>query len=82
MKSRLDSLYEAREIITTEIIKVKRIQNSCEHVFTPLVYDPYFEDDKSHDRWCRRCVICDKVEYTRSFEDPEFENEFSYTRTR
>ena len=81
MKSRLDELYEAREAISKEIERVKRRQNSCNHIFTPLIFDPVIDKDKNiNNRWYRRCVSCDKIEYSNSLEEPEFVPELSFNK--
>ena len=75
MKSRLDELYQAKTILENEIERIKRIQNGCDHIFTPLINDVDFALDDMEDRWYRRCVQCDKIEYTNSLNDPEYVSE-------
>ena len=80
MKSRLDQLYEEKENIENEIKRLKTIQSKCEHIFTPLIYEPYYINEYKVDRWYRRCVTCEKVEYALSCDDPHFYDEDAYVR--
>lgn len=80
MKSRLDQLYEEKQKVENEIIRLKRIQSECDHTFTPSIYDPYYIDEVKVNRWFRRCVICEKVEYALSVEDPIFYDEDAYVK--
>ncbi len=81
MKSVLDQLYEERDKINSEIERLKRIQQVCEHIFTPPINDSEIKDGSLIKKCYRKCVICGKVEYSYTFKESDFQSEYSFKRT-
>ncbi len=88
MKGKLDELYIERvrinsierDKINSEIEKIKRMQQVCEHIFTPSINDPEIKDRNLIKKCYRRCVICGKVEYSYAFKEYDYESEYSFKR--